>query len=133
MQYIFCVVRCCLWCLETCVRWLTKKCYIMTVITGGGFCTSICSVAAALFSMFSYIVITEFASTIMLFFGKLSIALGTGAIGAVSLNALTGDLKVTSVVGPTIVITMMGFVVAQMFMMVYDMTIDSMLMCFCEV
>lgn len=127
-KYIMCVLRCCLWCLEKCARWMNKKVYIMTCIKGTWFCTSLCSVAAALFSMMTYISVAEFTSSIMLFFGKVCIGLGTAAIGGYILNTM----ELTSIVFPTLIIAIIGFAIAGMFMTVYDMAIDTMLMCFCE-
>jgi len=127
-KYILCILRCCLWCLEKCVRWLTAKVYIMTCIKGTWFCSSLWSVALALFSMSAYIAVAEFTSAIMLFLGKLAIGLGAAAIGAY----IMGSMELTSIIFPTLLTGIIGFTVASMFMVVYDMAIDSMLMCFCE-
>jgi len=127
-KYVMCVLRCCLWCLEKCARWMNKKVYIETCIHGTWFCSSLCQVAKALFSMISYITIAEFISTLMLIFGKVSIALGTAAIGGYAFS----QMNLTSIIFPTLLTLIMGFVVSSMFIEVYGMCVDTMLMCFCE-
>lgn len=78
--------------------------------------------------MVSYISVAEFITGLMMFFGNLAIALFTTVIGGYILN--TRDL--TSVVFPGLLVCLMGFMVAAMFVEVYDMCCDTMLMCFCE-
>jgi len=129
IKYIFCLFRCILWCLEKCARWMCKKVYIETCIHGTWFCTSLCQVAKALINMLTYITIAEFISTLMLFFGKLSIAFGTAGIAGYIFNEY---FDMTSIIFPTILVLIMSFAVASMFVQVYDMCIDTMLMCFCE-
>eukprot|EP00657_Telonema_sp_P-1_P005176 TRINITY_DN22370_c0_g1_i1.p1 TRINITY_DN22370_c0_g1~~TRINITY_DN22370_c0_g1_i1.p1 ORF type:complete len:172 (-),score=43.28 TRINITY_DN22370_c0_g1_i1:82-597(-) len=122
------ILRCCLWCLEKCVRWLNKQVYIQTVITGCWFCPGICKVCRALLNNLGYILMCGYVSTAMLWFGKLSIAVGTAAIGVLCLERR----ELTSVVFPGFLMMMIGFGVALMFCEVYELVIDTMLMCFCE-
>ena len=39
---LVCFCKCCLWCLEKCLRYLSKNAYILTAIYGYGFCKASC-------------------------------------------------------------------------------------------
>jgi len=107
---------------------MSKKCYIETVIHNTWFCGSLYQVMKVLFTMLDYIAVLEYISLLMLFFGKLAISLGVTMIGGYILNSL--ELK--SVIFPTLCCLLMGFVTASMFIEVYEMCLDTILMCFCE-
>jgi len=128
VKYVLCVLRCFLWCLEKCARWMNQKVYIITCIKGTWFCSSLCTAAKILFTMFTYIAVAEFTSAIMLFLGKIFIALFTAVIGAYFLQTR----ELTSMVFPCILVMLLGYMIADMFITVYDMCVDTMLMCFCE-
>jgi choline transporter-like protein 2/4/5 len=38
MQYLLCVLQCCMWCLEKCMKFVNKNAYIQTAIYGHSFC-----------------------------------------------------------------------------------------------
>ena len=40
LQYLLCVLQCCMWCLEKCMKFLNKNAYIETAIYGFSFCKS---------------------------------------------------------------------------------------------
>lgn len=82
----------------------------------------------------------------MLVFGKLSIAMGTAAIGGYLCNTVP---DVTSIIAPTFLILIIGYAIALLFcqvrasllkhhlrimssLQVYEMGIDTVLMCFLE-
>lgn len=37
-QYLLCVLQCCMWCVEKCMKFLNKNTYIQTAIYGYSFC-----------------------------------------------------------------------------------------------
>jgi len=128
VKFIFCVLRCCMWCLEKCVRWLNKHVYIQVVISGCWFCTGICKVCRALYNNLGYISMCGYVSTAMLWFGKIAISLSTAAIGVTACE----HRELSSVFFPAFVMAVIGFGIAIMFCEVYELVIDTMLMCFCE-
>jgi solute carrier family 44 (choline transporter-like protein), member 2/4/5 len=40
VEYLMCVLQCCMWCLEKCAKFLNKNAYIQTSIYGFSFCKS---------------------------------------------------------------------------------------------
>jgi hypothetical protein len=73
--FIFKCLRCCLWCLEKCMKALNKIAYITTVINGSGFCGSACHAMTMLLNNISWFAIVSGISCCMLLFGKFACAL----------------------------------------------------------
>eukprot|EP00656_Telonema_subtile_P012613 TRINITY_DN16358_c0_g1_i2.p1 TRINITY_DN16358_c0_g1~~TRINITY_DN16358_c0_g1_i2.p1 ORF type:complete len:349 (+),score=94.49 TRINITY_DN16358_c0_g1_i2:93-1139(+) len=128
VQFLFCMCRCCLWCLEKCVRWCNQQVYVQTIITNCWFCPGICAAMIVLIDNLSYILVCHSITMVVLFFARLAIALGTAAV----CNYWLQQLELSSTILPTILILIIGFVVAGAFLSVYETTIDTMLLCFCE-
>jgi len=126
---LFCCLRCCLWCLESCLRWLNKMVYIQTVLRNSGFCGSACQSAKVLVGNIEYLLVTKPVAVGVVYLGKLAIALGTTACGAIYILYF---LEVNSIAAPLGVLLLIGLMVAGMFAEVFEVAVDTMLMCFCE-
>jgi len=37
-QYVICIISCCMWCMEKCIKFLNKHAYILTAIYSYSFC-----------------------------------------------------------------------------------------------
>ena len=48
IKCLVCFCKCCLWCLEKCLRYISKNAYILTAIYGYGFCKASCKAVKAL-------------------------------------------------------------------------------------
>ena len=96
-----CFCKCCLWCLEKCVRYISKNAYILTAMFGYNFCKSSCKVSHRV--VFTLKILPRFllkkiqavglivsnaaraaaldgTTGFMLFLGKMMVALGCGAL-----------------------------------------------------
>jgi len=127
-DFVFCCMRCCLWCLEKCMRYMNKNVYIETILRNSWFCGGACQVIKIMILYIDYIAITKPIASGLLWFGKASIALGTAMLCAY----WTAQLSVASIFFPTMLSLIVGWFVADMFNEIFDMGIDTMLLCFCE-
>jgi len=128
LRWMFCCCHCCLKCLECCMKYLNKNAYIQTILHDHWFCPALCRVIKVMIFYIDYILITKSIAAGMLAFGRAAIAMGTAAVG----GYWASTLDVSSIIAPTLLMLIIGFVVAAMFTEVYEMGIDTMLMCFCE-
>ena len=72
---------------------------------------------------------------IMLVLGKLVVALGSGTIAFLMLDADTfnyGDEKVSSPLFIVIVVVLFAFIIANVFMSIVELGIDTILLCYCK-
>jgi hypothetical protein len=125
-SFIFCCCRCCLWCLECCMRYINKIAYIITVLQGSNFLSSACSAVKMIIGDMAYIAIVSGISTCMLVFGKFACALVVAAI----CGYWAATLQVSSILFPVLVTLLIGYAIAMLFAEVYEMAVDTMLISF---
>jgi choline transporter-like protein 2/4/5 len=125
-DFLFCCCRCCLWCMEKCMKYVNKVAYIFTVIKGEWFCSAACSAVTTIITEFSWVAIVSAITSCMLFFGKLM----TSLIVASICGYWTSTLDVSSILFPVIFTFMIGYAIAMLFAEVYEMAIDTMLICY---
>ena len=130
-DFVFCCFRCCLYCLDCCMRFLNKNAYIQTIIKGTSLCSSACrAVEVMLGQLPLFVIMTGIQSGVFLF-GKIAIACSTAAICGLIMTFTYKD-EVSSIVLPTFICLLIGYAISTAFMCIYDMGIDTMLMCYCE-
>jgi hypothetical protein len=130
-DYIFCCLRSCLWCLDCCMRFLNQNAYIQTIINGTSLCTSACRAITVMFDQLALFAIMTGIQQAVFAFGKLAISCSTAGIcGLIITYAYKNE--VTSIVLPVFVCLLVGYGISTAFMCIFDMGIDTMLMCYCE-
>lgn len=128
-KFVFCCLRCCLWCLEKCMKALNKIAYIVTVVNGTSFCSSACHAMELLVANISWFAIVSGISTCMLLFGKFACALITAGL----CGWWCTYLDVSSILFPTLCCLIIAYIIAALFAEVYEMGVDTMLVCFLEI
>lgn len=70
LQYILCMLQCCVWCLEKCMKFLNKNAYIQTAIYGYSFCKAARSAFFLIARNILRIIAVSFVGEFVLFLGK---------------------------------------------------------------
>lgn len=131
-------VRCCLWCVEKCLRFINRIAYIMTALYGTNFCTSGKMAFFLIQRNILRIGALQYVSTLFLLLGKLFVTATTCAISYIILTRVPyfadsekhPDTAVENPFVPCLIIALITFVVASLFMSVYEMVIDTVLQCY---
>jgi len=121
---------CCLWVLEKCLRYLNYNAYSLVAINGTNFCKSACDAVATLLSNSLRVIAINTIGVFVLFLGKILVTVIVGAIGGVFV--MWYHPHVQYVAAPVAVIMLFSFLTAHCFLSVYDMAVDTLLLCFCE-
>ena len=140
MRFMFCCCRCCFWCLNRFLKAITNNAYIEIAVYGRNFCSSALSAFKLLMRNILLVTVTNTVTGFMLFLVKTCIVVGIsiGAfyffeVHAVSQNdtfVTVPELNNTWV--PIVVIALTSFAMTTSFFGVYDMAIDTLLLCFLE-
>ncbi len=129
VKYVFCCINCCLLCLEKCMKYIAKNAYIQTAIHGSSFLVA-CKDAFFLIARNIFTVGAVAAvSDLVLFIAKVFVCGTTTATGYFFLNAVLGE-KLHDLVGPTVMIMILSWMNVSMFMDVFHMGIDAIIMCY---
>ncbi|XP_002129182.2 choline transporter-like protein 1 [Ciona intestinalis] len=121
---------CCLWVLEKCLRYLNYNAYSLVAINGTHFCKSACDAVATLLSNALRVIAINSVGAFVLFLGKLlvvAIVAGVGGILVVKFHP-----NVNYIAAPVGLIAVFSYLTAHCFISIYEMSIDTLLLCFCE-
>jgi hypothetical protein len=131
MVLILKVLQCIIWCFEKCVKFLNKNAYIQIALLGTNFCTSAKNAFFLILRNGIRFATIALLGTIIHYIGFFFIVVATVIIGYFIVTAMhVGMSPILSLV----VYTLMSYVVAQLFMSVFGLAVDSTLQCFlaCE-
>lgn len=128
---VFCLIHCCLRCVECCMDKINKNALIWTAIYGDNFCKSACSSFELIWRNLARVAAINMVSGAVLALCKVSIAVMT-ATGALMYMRNDANLveAMSSPILPTVLIFFCAYVVAMMFMAVFHAIIDTVFLCF---
>lgn len=128
-QCILKCLICCLWCLEKFLKFLNEHAYIVIAIEGDGFCSSAAKAFTVLLSNVLRVAAINCVGAFVLFLGKLMVVAITAIIGVAIMGSMT-QLMFYAV--PVVVACIFSYILAGTMFSVYEMAIDTLLLCFCE-
>ncbi|XP_055925450.1 choline transporter-like protein 2 isoform X1 [Argiope bruennichi] len=133
---ILCCMKCCFWCLENVLKFISKNAYIMIAIYGKNFCSSARRAFKLLMRNIIRVVVLDKITDFLLFMGKLVVV---AASAGVSFYFFATDQKIYQGIPPMnynllppIVITIGAYIIASAFFSVYGMAVDTIFLCFLE-
>jgi len=129
LMLFFCCCSCCIFCVEKCLKYIEKNAYIQTAIFGYPFCKAAQESFFLIVRNASRIVSVGLVSDLIIVFCKLTIVSSIGVSSFFTLQWLYGDL-IFSIVGVTIFISIISWVIADMFLGVLSVAISTILQCF---
>lgn len=125
------MIGCCLKCVECCMDKINKNGLVWNAIYGDNFCTASCSAFALVWRNLSRVAAINTISTILLTIGKFTVGLVTMAVFGYGLDASPQySSKIQSPVMPAIVMFVLAYLVASIFMSVFETIIDATFFCF---
>ncbi|KAF1328801.1 Choline transporter-like protein, partial [Globisporangium splendens] len=131
-------VQCCMWCLEKCLKFLSKNAYIMVAMNGTGFCTSAKDAFKILLSNLAQVGTVSMATFLLLSAGKLAITMACTITMFAYIESKPEEFgigarhEIASPMAPVLLTMVLAWFVASTFLGVYEMAIDTILLCFCQ-
>eukprot|EP00980_Cylindrotheca_fusiformis_P012449 scaffold3054_cov129-Cylindrotheca_fusiformis.AAC.13 len=128
-EVLFCCCTCCLCCLEKCVQFINENAYIQCAIFGTPFCESGRKAFFLILRNAARIGAVSYVSAAVLIVGKIFISAVTTMTAYYALVEYL-QLELWSFAGPVVIIFIISYFVADMFMDVFDISILCILHCF---
>lgn len=137
LKVVMKATHCCLWCLEKCLKFLSKNAYIMIAMKGKGFCSAAKDAFFTILANIAQVGTVAAISGILLLLAKVLIAVGCSILVFFAIDqneefGVGGTQELASPVIPILLTAILSWFVASTFMGVYEMAIDTILICFCE-
>lgn len=136
-QYILACLQFCCGCLEAALKFLNSNAYIEIAVYGYSFCEGAKAALQLIMSNALRFTVINGVSSFLLFLGKILVSFITSIIGLYLLTTPNANLGITEGVAnyyivPLILIFVISYIIASYFMSLYDSTIKTILLCFCE-
>ncbi|RWS10489.1 choline transporter-like protein 5 [Dinothrombium tinctorium] len=136
---VFCLCRCCFWCLESFLKFINTNAYIMIAVYGENFCASARNAFMLLLRNILRVLVIDKVADYLLFLGKLVVTAFMAVLSFYYFNQrLEFDVKFFAPPAvhyfwvPIVAICFGTYLIASSFFAVYDMTVDTIFLCFLE-
>lgn len=126
---LFRVCQCCLACLESTLKTITTNAYIETALNGYAFCTAGHAAFKILVNNALRVFAINSVGDFVLFLGKVFIVTVTVLIG---MELIQNKIGIRHTWVPLTVAGIFAYAISNCFITVYEMTIDTIFICFCE-
>ncbi|KAI3834021.1 hypothetical protein MKW92_053557 [Papaver armeniacum] len=126
---------CCLGCINWTVRSVNRNAYIMIAITGKSFFRSSAIATGLIMDNILRIGRVNVIGDVILFLGKLCVSLASALFAFLMLDThkyKSAHNKISSPLFPVLVTWCLGYVVASLFFAVVEMSIDTIILSFCQ-
>lgn len=124
--------QCFLSCLEAIMRYVNKNAYVEISIYGLSFCKASAQAFTLLVRNSFRLVAVESVSSFILFLGKVVVTAISGCGSYFTFKLYYADNPLMYSSASVFVVMVTAFVVTSIFMSVYDTSIDTIFICFCE-
>lgn len=130
-KFVMSCIHCCLWCAECCMDKINKHAFVWTAIYGDSFTTAACSSFALIWNNLLRVAAITVVSAYLIILGKLVVSLlTTGVAALVMANYPYYEQNLNSIIMPCSIIFLLSYLVASLFMAVFETTIDTTFICF---
>ncbi|KAL4235876.1 hypothetical protein ACF0H5_004265 [Mactra antiquata] len=129
VDFILKCLQCCLWCFERFLKYLNRNAYIEIAIYGYNFCEAARKAFLLIVANALRVAAINSIGDFVLFLGKLSTVAVVMVIGN---ELMQNHSDVNFVWVPISVACAFAFAIAHCFLLVYEITIDTIFLCFCE-
>ena len=125
-----CMCKCCLWCLECCMKFITRQAYLMMAIVGENFCFSAKKMFYFSLRNVAKVGITHGVAGVVVFFGKV-FCVGMSTFFCYLIITQTKAVG-TSVepLFPVLMCAFIAYIVASVILTLFSTTTEALLLCF---
>ncbi|EEE61921.1 hypothetical protein OsJ_16656 [Oryza sativa Japonica Group] len=127
--------QCCLGCIDWTLKSVNRNAYIMIAITGKGFFKASVLATGLIMNNILRIGKVNVIGDVILFLGKLCVSLFCALFAFLMLDThkyKSAHNKISSPLVPVVVSWALGFIVAKLFFQVVEMSIDTIILSFCQ-
>jgi hypothetical protein len=136
LKLIFKCVACCLWCFEKCVKYICRQAYVIVIMDSKSFCAAAFNVFGLLTTNTAQMGLVAMISTYVMVLGKIVIDLACVAVSYIWLSQdptytdVTKNTYVSNAIFPVALCALVAHFVGSVFLTVYDMAIETILIAY---
>eukprot|EP00499_Haloplacidia_sp_CaronLabIsolate_P015236 CAMPEP_0196781634 /NCGR_PEP_ID=MMETSP1104-20130614/10011_1 /TAXON_ID=33652 /ORGANISM="Cafeteria sp., Strain Caron Lab Isolate" /LENGTH=754 /DNA_ID=CAMNT_0042151867 /DNA_START=46 /DNA_END=2310 /DNA_ORIENTATION=+ len=128
-------IHCCLWCFEKIIKFVSRQAYIMIAMYGKSFCSSTMSAVKLILANLARVSVLNFLSFFIMILGKVMVTASAAVVAYFWLTLdksfqESGSNALNSIWLPLAVTALAAFAIASSFFYVYDVAVDTIMLCF---
>uniref|UniRef100_A0A7S2DLI7 Choline transporter-like protein n=1 Tax=Octactis speculum TaxID=3111310 RepID=A0A7S2DLI7_9STRA len=128
-RMILCCIRCFLWCIEKCLKFISKHAYIQTAIYGTSFMPSCYKAFFLIIRNAGLATCLTGIGSFVFVIGRSVVTLSAASVAFLWIDSAYGD-DINSPLFPTVVVCIMAYVIASVFMGILEISSDTLLACY---
>ncbi|GFS26601.1 choline transporter-like protein 2 [Elysia marginata] len=136
-KFLMKCLKCCFWCLEKILRFITKNAYIMMGVHGKNFCSSAKDAFNLILRNVVRVFVLDKVTDFLMFICKLVVV---GLVGVAAYFFFNGDIpylddyspRLNFYLVPIVIVILGAYIIADVFFSVYEMAVDTLFLCFLE-
>jgi choline transporter-like protein 2/4/5 len=137
LKYAMCIVKYCMWYLEKVIKFINRNAYILVAVKGYSYCYSAIKAVALIIMNALRMAAVNTVGDFLTWLGKIVVAGCCGFIAFLLLDTdqytdPTSSSYLTSPLLPVIFVMFIAYCEADVFLSVYEMAVDTILLSFCE-
>lgn len=129
IKALFCMTRCCLECLERCIKYITKNAYIQIALTSDSFPQAALNAVALIIKHAHRFGFVNTIGSVFMFFGVITVTAVCGVSSYFFLDNYKG-FETTSPIPATVVISIISGLISVSFLSVFSFSQDAILQSF---
>ncbi len=130
LEYAMCILQCVMWCFEKIMKFINKNAYIVTAIYGTPFCTSTRKAFFLLLRNILRVAAVNMVASFVMFLGRLFVPLATTFVCYLAIAYGVPSDEISGLVAPLVFCFLLSFWVTSMFIEIFGMGIESILICY---
>jgi len=128
-KIVTCIIRCCLKCLDCCIKFMNKNAYIQVALHNDNFCTAAKNSFWLIANNGRRFTAVGITGSILMFLGKALITTACTFICLAIVDAMYKDIEQPFI--PALVVALFAYMIASVFLAVFDFSALTILHCFC--
>ena len=130
MEYLLCVLQCCMWCLEKFMKFVNKNAYIQTALYGHSFCKSTRCAFYLIMRNILRVGAVNVVGDFVLMLGKLLVPLVSTFVAYLIIAYGIPGNTINFILAPLALVWLLSYFVSCMFSEIFGMSIETILCCF---
>ena len=130
MEYLLCVLQCCMWCLEKFMKFVNKNAYIQTALYGYSFCKSTRCAFFLILRNILRVGAVNMVADFVLMLGKLLVPLVSTFVAYLIIAYAIPSNTINFILAPLALVWLLSYFVSCMFSEIFGMSIETILCCF---
>lgn len=135
LQWAFCCIQCCLKMLQSLVEMITRNAYILVALKDISFCTAGRRVFSLILNNAATLAVVNVLGEIIMFIAKITISIAAAFFAYLIIERhpdfmSTGKTPISSSWMPVLATLFFSYIVASGFLVVFDLSVDTVLVCY---